>query len=254
MTENIHSMPPVNRSIDFKRALNFLLHPRSELDKLVGDEKASWLTPMLVLSMALFLRVVTSGYFQARAAALGETPLPPDWQFWTPEMQSNYMQAIQTTQGPAFVYVIPLVGGLVKLWLGWVVIAGLLHLLSTLFGGRGAMRSALTMVAWVSLPFAVRDLLRVVFILIVRHPIASPGLSGFGGSAVFGSQLLSNLDIFLLWHAFLMIVGTRLVDSLPGRKAALAVSAVLLISLLAQAGLGSLGSGMNGMLINRPFF
>ena len=254
MLENTTSITPPSRSVDFGRAFNLLLHPRNEMAKLVGNEKASWLTPMLVLSVALFLRVLVSGYMQAHAAALGEITFPPDWQYWTPEMQNNYMQAIQTTQGPAFVYVIPIVSGLIKLWVGWVLLAGLFHLLSTLLGGRGSMRSALNVVAWASLPFAVRDLLRVVFMLIVGHPISSPGLSGFGGSSVFVAQLLANLDLFFLWHAFLLAVGTSLVDSLPVRKAALAVSIVLVISLLAQAGLGSLGAGMSGFMVNRPFF
>ena len=154
MIENTTSLAPASRSVDFGRAFNVLLHPRHEMAKLVGNERASWLTPMLILSIALILRVLVSGYLQARAAALGEITLPPDWQFWTPEMQNNYMQAIQTTQGPAFVYVIPIVGGLIKLWVGWVLLAGLFHLLSTLLGGRGAMRSALNVVAWASLPFA----------------------------------------------------------------------------------------------------
>lgn len=254
MIENTASIAPSSRSVDFGRAFNFILHPRNEMAKLVGNEKASWLTPMLILSIALFLRVLVSGYLQVRAAAMGEISLPPDWQFWTPEMQNNYMQAIQTTQGPAFVYVIPIVSGLIKLWVGWILLAGLFHLLSTLLGGRGAMKSALNVVAWASLPFAVRDLLRVVFMLVVGHPISSPGLSGFGGSSVFVAQLLANLDLFFLWHAVLMVIGTSLVDSLPVRKAALAVSVVLIISLLAQAGLGSLSANMSGFIVNRPFF
>lgn len=254
MIENTTSLLPPSRSVDFGRALNFLFHPRNEMAKLVGNERASWLTPMLILSIALFLRVLVSGYFQVRAAATGEITFPPDWQFWSPDMQNNYMQAIQTTQGPAFVYVIPIVSRLIKLWVGWVLLAGLFHLLSTLLGGRGAMWSALNVVAWASLPFAVRDLLRVVFMLVVGHPIASPGLSGFGGSSVFVAQLLANLDLFFIWHAVLMVIGTSLVDALPVRKAALAVSGVLIISLLVQAGLGSLSANMSGFMVNRPFF
>jgi len=62
------------------------------------------------------------------------------------------------------------------------------------------------------------------------------------------------LDLFFIWHAVLMVIGTSLVDSLPVRKAALAVSVVLIISLLAQAGLGSLSATMSGFMVNRPFF
>ena len=104
--------------------------------------------------------------------------LPVDWQYWSPEMQNNYTQAQQATQGPVFVYIIPAALGLAKIWLAWLIVGGLTHLSSTLFGGRGKMGSALNLVAWACLPFALRDLLRVIFMIIVHHPIVSPGLSG----------------------------------------------------------------------------
>ena len=109
---------------------------------------------------------------------MGEIPLPRDWQYWTPEMQNNYMQAQQATQGPVFMYIIPLLSSLAGLWLGWLLLAGLLHFGSTLVGGRGSMQSALNIVAWASLPFAVRDLLRIVFMLAVGHAITALGFQG----------------------------------------------------------------------------
>ena len=38
---------------------------------------------------------------------MGEITYPPDYQYYTPEQQAQYMQAIQSTQGPVFVYVLP---------------------------------------------------------------------------------------------------------------------------------------------------
>jgi len=70
MIENTTSLAPASRSVDLGRAFNFLLHPRNEMVKLVGNDKTSWLTPMLILSIALFLRVLLSGYLQVRAAAM----------------------------------------------------------------------------------------------------------------------------------------------------------------------------------------
>ncbi|HZJ23436.1 MAG TPA: Yip1 family protein, partial [Anaerolineales bacterium] len=142
-----------------------LFYPRQTFAEMASGSHAVWLTPMLVLSVTASLAVFVAGYLKSRAALMGEIALPPDWQFWTPEMQNNYMQAQQATQGPVFAYVIPLVGALAALWLGWLVLAGLLHLGSTLLGGRGSMQSALNIVAWASLPFAVRDVLRILFML-----------------------------------------------------------------------------------------
>jgi hypothetical protein len=188
---------------------------------------------------------------------MGQVPLPPDWQWWTPDMQNNYMQAMAQTQGPVFVYIIPIVLGLSGLWLGWPILSGLLHLTSTLFGGRGKMGTALNLVAWGSLPFVLRDLLRVVFMLIAGRTIASPGLSGFvtatDTGTAFLAQVLANVDIFFVWHILLLIIGFRLADALPAVKATAGVLIVLALSLLAQAGLGTLASRLGGLMVTRQF-
>src|SRR4026207_2000054 len=123
------------RRFAFSRMLATLLHPRQAFAEMPPEGRAVWLTPMLVLSLTAVLAVLVAGYLKSRAALLGEISLPPAWQFWTPERHNNYMQAQQATQGPVFTYIIPLVGALVVLWLGWLVLAGLLHLGSTLLGG-----------------------------------------------------------------------------------------------------------------------
>jgi len=242
------------RRFDFSRMLATLFHPRRAFTEIASDLRAVWLTPMLVLSLTASLAAFVAGYLKARAALMGEISLPPDWQFWTPEMQNNYMQAQQATQGPVFAYVIPLVGALAALWLGWLVLAGLLHLGSTLLGGRGSMQSALNIVAWASLPFALRDILRILFMLSAGRAIASPGLSGFTAGAGFWFQVLARTDLFLIWSLILLVIGFGVADGLPRSKALADVLIVMLIVLLAQAGLGALGSGLGGVAVQRPFF
>ncbi len=169
-------------------------------------------------------------------------------------MQNNYMQAQQATQGPVFVYIIPLVSSLVGLWVGWLLLAALLHFGSTLLGGRGSMQGALNIVAWASLPFAVRDVLRIIFMLFTHHAITSPGLSGFISTPGFVSQLLTRADLFLIWHVILLIIGLGIADGLPRAKAVTGVVVIILLVSLAQAGLGTLGSGFGGLAVQRPFF
>lgn len=221
---------------------------------MASESRATWWTPMLLLSITAILVVVVAGYLKSRAALMGEVTLPPDWQFWTPEMQNNYMQAQQATQGPVFLYIMPMVGSLAGLWVGWLLLAALLHFGSTLLGGRGSMQSALNIVAWASLPFAVRDILRIIFMLAAGHAIMSPGLSGFTSTPGFVSQLFARLDIFLVWQVMLLVIGFALTDGLPCTKAVTGVVVVLLLVLLAQAGLGALGSSFGGLAVQRPFF
>ena len=115
------------------------------------------------------------------------------------------------------------------------------------------MRSVLSLTGWAMLPFALRDLLRIVYMLIVQHPIASPGLSGFGG-LLFLSKVLAGVDLFIIWFAILLGMGLRVMDNLPVGKAIAVVVIVLLLVLLVQVGLGMLSTSLGGMMITRPFF
>ncbi len=252
MTETIALNPP--RRLNFARIMEVLLQPVRTFGLVVEENRPSWFTPMLALSLSSFLSMVVSGYLTARAASMGEVQLPRDWQYWTPDMQNNYMQAQQSMQGSVFTYVIPLVSALVALWLGWLILSGLLHLGSTLLGGRGSMQSALNIAAWASLPFVIRDVLRVIYMLIAGHSITSPGLSGFAGSGAFLSQLLSRIDLFFIWTCILLVLGFAVADSLPKNKAIADVLIVTLLLLLAQAGIGTLIANLGGMAVQRPFF
>lgn len=242
------------RRLDFSRVRDLLFHPQHAFQAMTSESRANWLTPMLVLTVTAILVVVVAGYLKTRAAMMGEIQLPRDWQFWSPEMQNNYMQAQQATQGPVFMYVMPMIGALTGLWVGWLLLAALLHFGSTLLGGRGSMQSALNIVAWASLPFAVRDILRIIFMLSAGHAIISPGLSGFASTTGFVSQLLTRMDIFLIWQVILLVIGFGITDSLPRSKAVAGVVVIMLLVLLAQAGLGALTSGVGGSAVQRPFF
>lgn len=242
------------RRFDLPRVQAVLFRPRQVFREMASESRATWSTPMLLLTLTAILVVIVAGYLNSRAAMMGEIQLPPDWEFWTPEMQSNFMQAQQATQGPVFMYIMPMIGSLTGLWIGWLLLAGLLHFGSTLLGGRGSMQSALNIVAWASLPFAVRDILRIVFMLSAGHTIVNPGLSGFVPTAGFVSQLLTRLDIFLIWHVILMVIGFALIDALPRAKAVTGVLVVVLLVLIAQAGLGTLASSFGGLAVQRPFF
>lgn len=242
----------VGRRFDIQRMFAALFRPRQAFEAIRTEAGSSWLTPMLSLSAVSLLVVLVSGYLRTQAALLGEVPLPPGWEYWTPEMQNNYMQAQQLNQGAVVMYVFPLVSAWARLWIAWVVLGGLLHLGSTLLGGRGSMQSALSITAWACLPFALRDILRILYMFAERHAITSPGLSGFGTSA-FMVEILSRTDIFLIWTVVLLVVGFAVVDGLTKGKAVLGVLIVILILLSAQAGLGTMLANFGGAATQRPF-
>lgn len=235
-----------------------LLRPRSAFAEINAAGERTWLVPMLVLSATALIYVLARGWVGAHLAAMGETPLPADWQYWTPDMQNQYMQAQQATQGPVFLYVIPGLGALAALWLVWVLVGSLLRLTLTLLGGHNSA-AAMNVAAWAALPFALRDLLRTGYVLITQHTITSMGLSGFvtapeGGALLFAQKMLIFADIFTLWYIVLLVVGVRAGNSISVGRAVAAVLIVVLINFAARAGLALLSSGAGGLLITRPFF
>lgn len=241
------------RRFNLPRFFAVFLNPRAVFREMASESRSTWSTPMFLLSIAAILAVLTAGFLRTRAAMMGEVSLPPDWQWWTPEMQNNYMQAQQATQGPVFIYIMPAIGALSRLWVGWIVLAGLLHLGSTLFGGRGSMQNALNIVAWGTVPYMIRDILRVAYMFLAQHTITSPSLSGFAISD-FSVQLLTHVDLFLVWSIILFAIGFSIIDNLPGGKSLANVVIVLTLVLLVQAGVGMLASNLGGAAIQRPFF
>jgi len=235
------------RRFDLPRVFQTLFRPGQTFSVSAAETRASWLTPMLVISLTAFLAVLVSGYLKRQAQLSGSVPLPPNWDSMTPDMQNNFMQAQQLSQGPIFTIVIPLISALLALWLGWLGLAGLMHLGSTLLGGRGSMRSALNVTAWAILPFAIRDLLRAIYMIASSHTITSPSLSGFA-TGVFMTQALAHIDLFLLWCIVLLIIGFSTTDGLSRGKATLGVVLVIAILLSARAGLGAMISGLGSSL------
>ena len=88
MTESNPSVP--TRQLDFAKIFSVLFQPQRTFAEIVGEAKSSWITPMLALSISASLVVFVSGYVKARAAMMGEVTFPPDWKYWTPEMQNNF--------------------------------------------------------------------------------------------------------------------------------------------------------------------
>ncbi len=234
-------------------------HPRQVFTALAELTHNTWLTPLLFLTLAAILLVLAKGMLEKQAALTGNVELPPDYQYYSPEQQAQYMQSVQTRQGAVFLYLIPGLVAVTGVWLGWLIVGGLLHLLLTLLGGRGDTASALNLVAWASLPLGLRDLVRLFFLLATQKVIAAPGLSGFvdatqGNAALFLSSMLGLVDIYLIWFILLATLGSRQATRLPlGKAFAAACTSILGVALI-QALLNFGVAAMGSLSVVRPFF
>jgi hypothetical protein len=254
-----------NTNIEEKKRFYFnwvpeiLFYPRRAFERISQHTNPVWLTPLLILSVVVLINVLIVGNIKNRAAQMGEITYPPDFQYYTPEQQAQYTQAIQSTQGPVFTYVLPAITSLLGVWFGWLILGGVLHLVTTLFGGRGNTVISMNIVAWASMPLVLRELVQLIYMLVSQKLISNAGLSGFSPIAesglplIFG-QILKLIDIYLIWQVILLILGVRLSTGLNRTKTTFAVILSVLIIVLLQTGLSYLGSVLGNLTITRPFF
>jgi hypothetical protein len=238
-TQNL-ALPEPPRRFHFDWLLPMLFQPRRVFAKISEAGGSVWLTPVLVLVVLAIAREVAAGPIRQAAALSAAQNFSPEYNYYTDEQQAQFQQAQSAQAGPVFTYVFPaLIAGL-GAWLGWLLMVGLLHLTLTLLGGRGSTRAAMSLVAWASLPFAVRDLVRLAYYFGAHQLINAPGLSGF---APLGDDLLSlyltsfmkSIDLYLLWYMLLLVLGVRAINKLSLGKTLSGVGLTLAVVLVLQA-------------------
>jgi hypothetical protein len=234
-----------------------LRHPGQFFTELIEENRALWLTPMLTLTITGMLLVLATGIL----ASPIQTEATPsvNSQSYTPEQQAQLQQALAATQGPVFDYVFPMLTLLLRVWVGWLFVGGMLHLVLTLLGGRRSSLVAMNLVAWAGLPLAIRDLVRIGAVVVTHQHITAPGLSGFippaaSGVWLFGGALLALIDLFMLWHIVLLVIGVQRGDSLTWPRAWGGVLVTVGIAMVLQALAGYLSSSVASLSVVRPFF
>jgi hypothetical protein len=236
-----------------------LFRPTQTFSAIVNYRGGNWLTPILVLTLAILINTFSQGWINQQAALTGNVPLPPDFQYWLPEQQEQYMQSQQVRQGPVFHYVIPALAAVSIAWVGWLLVGGMTHLAMTLLGGRGETNVTMNLVAWANIPLALRQLVQALYHLISQKTIAYSGLSGFidpasQGSSAFLASFLALVDIYLIWHIALLILGARIYTGITRGKAIAGILIVMALILLTQSGFGYLIKQVSQLSIIRPYF
>jgi hypothetical protein len=259
MAENeIESVQPYRR-LRFEWLTSVILHPRRAFEQIAAQPRGVWLVPMLALTLTTLGRVLVSGSIRQQILLSSGPFLPPDFQYYSPEQQAQFMQASQATTGPVFMYIFPALAALLGIWIGWLLVSGLLHLVVTLLGGRGETVYSINLVAWAGLPFVIRDLVQVVAMLVTDQLIENTGLSGFApadptGGVTYLAALLSLVDIYLIWHIMLLIIGVRAGNGLSSGKAASGVLFTIGLVVALQALIDYLINRLGSLTIVRPFF
>lgn len=250
--------PPPRRRFHFRLVPTLFIRPRRAFGEIVRLDRPSWLTPLLILSLAALLPVLAAGRVRQNAGAFGPESLPPDFQYYTPEQQAQFMQALESTRSPTFLYLLPGVGAVAVVWLGWLITGGVAHLVSTILGGRSTSLSFLDIAGWSGLPFALRAVVRAGFVLLAGRTIAGPGMAGFidaeaAGALLYLRQALATFDIYWVWHMALLGLGLAALGGLSRGKVIATVVVTEVVALLVQAIPAAIAASLAGLTIVRPF-
>jgi hypothetical protein len=148
-----------------------------------------------------------------------------------PEMQQRINQF---ASNPLFTVVMPIVTGLIGLFVGWLIWTGVLHLLSVMVGGDSHFGGMWRAVVWSSLPLTLRNMLQIGFVLGTGNLITNPGLSGLvvqersvtelitappSAAQLALQTLLAQIDIFTIWNIVLLAIAVMVAARVSRRKA-----------------------------------
>jgi hypothetical protein len=243
----------------FDWVLPALFQPRRAFAQIAAAETAVWQAPIAILAVAALIRALVAGGIRQAAAAQGQITLPPGWEFYTPEQQAQFQQAMTATSGPVFTYLLPAIMTLLGVYLAWLILGWLLHLLLTMFGGRGSSQQALNVVAWATLPFAIREVVRITAMWNSGQLLTTLGLSGFaplgdGTMALLLLALLTVVDIYLFWQLGMLALGARLIATISRVKAWIAVLIAMFLLLALRIAPTLLAAQFSDLTVIRPFF
>lgn len=246
------------RRLHFEWVFPLFFRPARTLKTIVERDTPVWFTPLLILSLLAIVVVLVTGPIRAiEAQQVGE--LPPDFQYWAPEQQEEYMNSQSNRANPLFIYLFPMLGALIGIWVSWFLLGSILHLALTLAGSRGNSLQASNLVGWASLPLAIRFIMQAIVTTTNQRLVQAPGVSGFiaadaEGFSAFLRILLTFVDIYLIWQLVLLMIGSLPLTGLSRGKAWPAVMITVILMLVLQTVPGYVGQLLGGLSLTRGFF
>jgi len=245
------------KKFQLKWFFSIFFKPGKALKEISEKEYAVWIAPLCILMVSALILVLVSAPILGGLSQNVSTP--EGFEYYSPEQQNQFNQAVSMGASPVVTMVFPLLGKILGIWIGWFFLGSILHLSLTLNGSRSSNRSALNVVAWASMPFLIRDLVQIIAVLMTKQLISQPGLSGFmetgtTGFPAFLAALLSFVDFYLIWQFILAGVGAMKISGLKSGKAWLATMIAFIVFLALKALPGLIGAQLGTLSTGGMFF
>lgn len=182
-----------------------------------------WAVPLLIVLVCFSVMTVVGAPY---AVELARQQAEQQLNTVPPEQAEAARASIETFTSLPFILATGLGVGSLMLVIGVVAQAAILYFSALVAGGEVNFGSVFTMSTWTRLPMAVGFLAQAAFIAIANRTVQYPGLSALVGTGDLMQDgrnplvaLLGRLDLFWLWHLFLVVVGLAVVARFSRSKA-----------------------------------
>lgn len=213
----------------WRALLGWIDQPRKTLRYVI--ENPSWpvrLAPVLVVLVSLVVVTVVSAPLLSEVSRQqAEEQIEAQMGSLSGEQAEQVRRSLDTFTSPLFLGVTAIALGTLGLVFAWFFRGALLFLISYLFGTDNRYMQMVTLVLWTWLPLALRDLVQAIYIVLSGQLVVHRGLSFLvassdqaqhAGNLLYG--LLSQVDVFLVWHLVLVAIALTVSTRASAVKAA----------------------------------
>ena len=182
----------------------------------------AWITPALLVLVGLIVFSVVAAPYTSelalRQAQQQMASLPP-------QQAEQAAAQMEKFISPPMIATFSIIGGLVTLAVIWLLSAGILYFLGLVAGGEASFAQSFAILAWSWLPYSLRNLVMAAYVA-YSGQLINQGLSFLVATgdqtkdaANWLYSLLSQIDLFYLWHLILVVVGLATVGRFSKAKA-----------------------------------
>jgi hypothetical protein len=189
-----------------------------------------WLAPVLIILVAtIIVTVVSAPLLSEMSRQQAEEQMEAQMASIPEEQAEQVRSTMDTFTSPLFVGAMGIAFTVLGLILTWLFRGALLFFIGYLLGTDNRYIQMVTLVLWAWLPFALRDLVQAVYVLLNGQLPLHKGLSFLvagadqaqnAGNLLYG--FLGQIDIFLVWHLLLVGIGIAVSTRSTTTKTALA--------------------------------
>jgi len=235
----------------FDTLVGVAIHPRATFERMRDAAAGHWWVVVVASLLVALATTVVTVPIQAEAARSALQAQQEDTEAYQglseEEMaQVEQVQNIFTSQ--AMLGALGFFGGVIMLFLGYGVRAGIVFLLGMALGGRASFGQVWRMSVWTTLPDVLRGMVSIGVIL-ATGSVSVSGMSYVLTSAEVSAHpylaaFLGSIDIYLIWSLALLLIGILVTSQLDRLKSAIVALVCWLFPLAISMGFIALGQAV----------